>query len=123
MTPDEVADKFTGNAEFAKWPSQKTESVIELVKSFKTMPEMNRLSAALASWVIALKWSRENRARVSFWHVPVQAFSRQWAPLTPSRSTSRGLAGKTKIKTPPVARRAPFSSRSILRDDTWGLPR
>ena len=33
MTYEEVADKFRGNAEFAKWPSQKAASVIELVKS------------------------------------------------------------------------------------------
>jgi 2-methylcitrate dehydratase PrpD len=48
MTFDEVADKFRGNAEFAQWPSQKAESVIELVKSLESAPDMNRLSAALA---------------------------------------------------------------------------
>jgi len=48
MTFNEVADKFRGNAEFAKWPSQKAESVIELVKSLESAPDMNRLSAALA---------------------------------------------------------------------------
>jgi len=48
MTFNEVADKFRGNAEFAKWPSQKAESVIELVKSLESAPDMSRLSAALA---------------------------------------------------------------------------
>src|ERR1700722_1556110 len=35
MSYDEVADKFRGCAEFAKWPAQKTESVITLVKSLE----------------------------------------------------------------------------------------
>ena len=48
MTFEEVADKFRGNAEFAKWPPQKTESVIQLVKSLETVPDMSKLTAALA---------------------------------------------------------------------------
>jgi 2-methylcitrate dehydratase PrpD len=48
MTYDEVADKFRGNAEFAKWPSQKAETVIELVKSLENAHDMSRLTAALA---------------------------------------------------------------------------
>ncbi len=48
MTFDEVADKFRGNAEFAKWPSQKAEAVIQLVKSLESVPDMSRLTAALA---------------------------------------------------------------------------
>jgi 2-methylcitrate dehydratase PrpD len=48
MTYEEVADKFRGNAEFAKWPSQKAASVIELVKSLESAPDMSRLTAALA---------------------------------------------------------------------------
>jgi 2-methylcitrate dehydratase PrpD len=47
MTFEEVADKFRGNAEFAKWPSQKAESVIQLVKSLESVPDMSRLTAAL----------------------------------------------------------------------------
>ena len=47
MTYDEVADKFRGNAEFAKWPSEKTESVIELVKSIERESDLSRLTAAL----------------------------------------------------------------------------
>jgi 2-methylcitrate dehydratase PrpD len=48
MTYEEVADKFRGNAEFAKWPSQKAATVIELVKSLEREPDMSRLTAALA---------------------------------------------------------------------------
>jgi 2-methylcitrate dehydratase PrpD len=48
MTFEEVADKLRGNAEFAKWPSQKTEAVIQLVKSLESVPDMSRLTAALA---------------------------------------------------------------------------
>jgi hypothetical protein len=42
-----VADKFRGNAEFAKWPAQKAESVIELVKSIERAPDVSRLTEAL----------------------------------------------------------------------------
>ena len=48
MTYEEVADKFRGNAEFAKWPKQKAESVIEQVKSLEAAPDVSRLTAALA---------------------------------------------------------------------------
>jgi len=40
MTYEEVADKFRGNAEFAKWPSQKAATVIEIVKSLESAPDM-----------------------------------------------------------------------------------
>jgi hypothetical protein len=48
MTYDEVADKFRGNAEFAKWPKPKAESVIEMVKSLESAPDVSKLTAALA---------------------------------------------------------------------------
>jgi 2-methylcitrate dehydratase PrpD len=48
MTYEEVADKFRGNAEFAKWPSQEAASIIELVKSLESVSDMSRLTAALA---------------------------------------------------------------------------
>jgi 2-methylcitrate dehydratase PrpD len=48
MTFEEVADKFRGNAEFLKWPPQKADSVIELVKSLESAPDMSKLTAALA---------------------------------------------------------------------------
>jgi 2-methylcitrate dehydratase PrpD len=47
MTYDEVADKFKGNGEFAKWPAQKAKSVIELVKSLEKASDVSRLTAAL----------------------------------------------------------------------------
>ena len=48
MTYEEVAEKFRGNAEFAKWPKEKAESVIEQVKSVESAPDMSRLTSALA---------------------------------------------------------------------------
>ena len=49
MTYDEVADKFRGNAEFAKWPASKAESIIEIVKSLENAPDLSRITAALTS--------------------------------------------------------------------------
>jgi 2-methylcitrate dehydratase PrpD len=49
MTYEEVADKFRGNVEFAKWPKKKAESVIEQVKSLETAPDMSRLTIALGA--------------------------------------------------------------------------
>jgi 2-methylcitrate dehydratase PrpD len=48
MTYDEVADKFKNNAEFAKWPARKTDSIVELVKSLESAPTLAPLTAALA---------------------------------------------------------------------------
>jgi 2-methylcitrate dehydratase PrpD len=47
MTYDEVADKFRTNAEFAKWPTQKAETVIALVKTLETASTLDTLTAAL----------------------------------------------------------------------------
>jgi 2-methylcitrate dehydratase PrpD len=49
MSYDVVADKFRDNAEFAKWPATKAESVIELVKSLESVSDVNRITAALTS--------------------------------------------------------------------------
>jgi len=49
MTYDEVADKFRTNAEFAKWPTQKAETVIALVKTLETASTLDTLTAALTS--------------------------------------------------------------------------
>jgi 2-methylcitrate dehydratase PrpD len=49
MSYDEVADKFRGCGEFAKWPSAKTESVIAAVKSLETLSDVGKLSAALTT--------------------------------------------------------------------------
>ena len=47
MSYQETADKFRGCAEFAKWPRQKAEAIIEAVKALETAPDMTRLTAAL----------------------------------------------------------------------------
>jgi hypothetical protein len=49
MSYDEVADKFRGCAEFAKWPTAKTEAVIASVKSLDTLSDVSKLAAALTS--------------------------------------------------------------------------
>ncbi len=49
MSYEEVADKFRGCAEFAKWPTAKTESVITAVKSLEDAPDVTRLVAALTA--------------------------------------------------------------------------
>ena len=47
MSYEEVADKFRGNAAFAKWPRQKAESIITLVQSLEREPNLDRLTAAV----------------------------------------------------------------------------
>jgi 2-methylcitrate dehydratase PrpD len=49
MTYDEVADKFRTNAEFARWPARKAESIITIVKSLESAPTLAALTAALAA--------------------------------------------------------------------------
>jgi len=49
MSYDEVADKFRGCVEFARWPSDKTESVITTVKTLEDEPDMSKLVAALTT--------------------------------------------------------------------------
>jgi 2-methylcitrate dehydratase PrpD len=49
MSYDEVADKFRGCAEFAKWPTAKTESVIAAVKSLETATDVSKIAAALTT--------------------------------------------------------------------------
>jgi 2-methylcitrate dehydratase PrpD len=49
MSYDEVAEKFRGCAEFAKWPAHKTASVIKLVNSLETLSDVGQLSEALTS--------------------------------------------------------------------------
>lgn len=47
MSYDDVAEKFRGNAQYAKWPGEKAKRVIELVKSLEDESDMSRLTAAL----------------------------------------------------------------------------
>jgi hypothetical protein len=49
MTYAEVADKFRTNAEFARWPNAKTESIVTLVKSLERAPSMAALISALTA--------------------------------------------------------------------------
>jgi 2-methylcitrate dehydratase PrpD len=49
MTYDEVADKFRTNAEFARWPAAKAESVIRLVSSLERAATLAPLTAALTA--------------------------------------------------------------------------
>ena len=43
MSYEEVAEKFRGCAEFAKWPKEKTEAAIEFVKTLESAPDMSKL--------------------------------------------------------------------------------
>jgi len=47
MSSEEIADKFRGCAEFAKWATPKTAAIIEAVKSLEQAPDMSRLTALL----------------------------------------------------------------------------
>jgi 2-methylcitrate dehydratase PrpD len=47
MSYDEVADKFRGCGEYAKWPTAKVELVIQSVKSLENLSDMKKLAAAL----------------------------------------------------------------------------
>ncbi len=47
MSYEEVAEKFRGCADFAKWPRQKADAVIEFVKSMESAPDMSRMAAML----------------------------------------------------------------------------
>jgi 2-methylcitrate dehydratase PrpD len=49
MTYDEVADKFRTNAEFARWPAVKTESIIKLVSTLDTATNVAPLTVALTA--------------------------------------------------------------------------
>jgi 2-methylcitrate dehydratase PrpD len=49
MTYEEVADKFRGCAEFAKWPASKANTVIAAVQSLESAPDTSTLTAALTS--------------------------------------------------------------------------
>jgi 2-methylcitrate dehydratase PrpD len=49
MSYEEEADKFRGCADFAKWPAAKTESVIRLMRTLDSAPNVNALAAALTT--------------------------------------------------------------------------
>jgi 2-methylcitrate dehydratase PrpD len=49
MSYDEAAEKFRGCADFAKWPSAKTEAAIRLVRDIAIAPNAGGLTAALTA--------------------------------------------------------------------------
>lgn len=49
MSYEEAADKFRGCAEFARWPKEKSEAIIQMVASLDEMSDLTKLSAALAA--------------------------------------------------------------------------
>src|SRR5262249_13489086 len=49
MSYDEVADKFRGCAEFAKWPAAKAQSVIAAVKGLETVADVGQVARALTA--------------------------------------------------------------------------
>src|SRR5437667_2413101 len=49
MSYEDEADKFRGCAEFAKWPSAKAESVIQIVRTLEKASDVSKISAALTS--------------------------------------------------------------------------
>ena len=49
MSYEEEAEKFRGCAEFAKWPAAKTESVIRLMRTLDSAPNVSALTAALTA--------------------------------------------------------------------------
>ena len=49
MSYEEIADKFRGCAEFARWPPAKADAVVSIVKALESVPDMSRLTAALGA--------------------------------------------------------------------------
>jgi hypothetical protein len=49
MSFAEVADKFRGCAEFARWDKAKTEDVVGMVAEFERLPDIRGLMALLAA--------------------------------------------------------------------------
>jgi 2-methylcitrate dehydratase PrpD len=49
MSFEEVADKFRGCAEFAKWPKEKTEAAITFITSIDAAPDVSKLAALLTA--------------------------------------------------------------------------
>jgi 2-methylcitrate dehydratase PrpD len=49
MSFEEVADKFRGCAEFAKWPEEKAEGIITFVKTLENAPDISKLTGLLTA--------------------------------------------------------------------------
>ena len=48
MTYDEVADKFLGCTEFAKWPLSKSKNIIETVRNLEKVKDIRVLGKLLS---------------------------------------------------------------------------
>jgi 2-methylcitrate dehydratase PrpD len=48
MTYNEVADKFMGCCEFAKWPTKKAKAIIQAVSKLEKMKDISKLSRLLS---------------------------------------------------------------------------
>ena len=48
MTYDEVADKFLGCCEFARWPTKKSKAIIETVRHLEKLKDISKLSKLLS---------------------------------------------------------------------------
>jgi 2-methylcitrate dehydratase PrpD len=49
MSFEEVADKFRGCAEFAKWPKEKMEAAITFITNIEAAPDVSKLAALLTA--------------------------------------------------------------------------
>jgi len=49
MSYEEVAEKFRGCAEFARWPAAKAAAVVDLVRTLEVAPDLTKLTAALTA--------------------------------------------------------------------------
>lgn len=45
MSYDEVAEKFRGCTDFAHWPAERAEKIIELIRNLESLPDVSTLSA------------------------------------------------------------------------------
>ena len=45
MSYEEVAEKFLGNAAFAKWPKEKAETIVNLVRTLARVDDARKLVA------------------------------------------------------------------------------
>jgi 2-methylcitrate dehydratase PrpD len=47
MTYEEVADKFHGCCDFAKWPKEKADRIVEMVRNLEQLADVRELTALL----------------------------------------------------------------------------
>jgi hypothetical protein len=48
MSYEQVADKFRGCAEYAHWPNEKSEKIIEAVRTLESIADIRQLSPLLS---------------------------------------------------------------------------